>query len=139
MGKIGFWAAFAAVVLAATGCVRDFREPVTLSDPRFDGVFQVDDGEKFDRFEFDGTSKVYKIDRYNYAEVQSGWVEFEVDAGKTKFHFRPWDDDAKWKNEWTRWQTYLFSNDGKTFWVDLPPGSSGPGFNEIWLNGYKKR
>ncbi|MCL2608993.1 MAG: hypothetical protein FWD94_03710 [Treponema sp.] len=126
MRKIGFWALLAATVLSGAvmaGCGGHVREPVTLSDQRFNGVFVITEyingtAGKTDRWEYDGTSKCYRADEFH--DNSTGTQEFEVDKKNQRYRFRWWDDDAEWEYEWNDWSDYRFSEDGSVYWY-LPP------------------
>jgi len=123
MRKIGFWALLAATVISGAimaGCGGHVREPVTLSDQRFNGVFvaeNINGTGLYNRFEFDGTSKCYNADEFN---GQFDWTEIEVDMKNGRWRQRFWDDDAKWENDWTAWSLYRFRDDGSALWLISP-------------------
>jgi len=100
------------------------RQPVNLSDSRFNGSFQSDGvGNKFVRYTFNGTSHVeIYMNEYEFIfAIQVREVEWEISGGR--YRGRNWSDDIYVNNSWSEWQNYSFSGDGRTLTIQTAYGS----------------
>ena len=108
------------------------NSPTTLSDARFNGDFVyfyywedssgIEENTQYTSFSFDGTNKVFYYNYYKRYSKTSGWsysgdyigdhyswyLEFEVRSGE--YRRKLWDNSF---SEWSNWEKYEFSSDGK--------------------------
>ena len=127
-----------AIALLLTGCSLTIKpRPVSLSDPRFNGMFSYyesregwssSDGYWYESYTFDGTNKAINYTEYWYWSGYS-WhysgdykgdyylfeYEIEINSTKTALRHRLWDNEF---STWSEWKPYQFLDNGDTLVID---------------------